>query len=49
VVSLTVTRVAVTPGWGELVRVVTRTVGVAVDEGAAARGARMTIGTTTRD
>jgi hypothetical protein len=49
VVSLTVTRVAVTPGWGEVARVVTRTVGVAVDEGAAARGTRMTIGTTTRD
>jgi hypothetical protein len=48
-VFVTVTRVAVTPGWGDVVRVVTRTVGVPVADGAPARGAWITIGTITRD
>ena len=49
VVSLTVTRVVVTPGWGEAVRVVTWIVCGRDGDATPGRGAWMTIGTTTRD
>jgi hypothetical protein len=49
VVFVTVTRVAVTPGRGDAVRVVTWIDGGRVDGADTARGAWITIGTTTRD